>query len=135
MASTSLWAAPAASPIAATSIAYPATRATDLAYEQFGQKVADPYRWLENDVRTDAEVRQWVDAQNTLTQSYLATLPGRDILTGRLKALFDFERIGTPQKAGNRYFFTRNDGRQNQSVLMVQEGLTGTPRVLIDPNK
>ena len=134
MASTSLWAAPAASPVAVASLAYPATRATDLAEEQFGQKVADPYRWLENDVRTDAEVRQWVDAQNTVTQSYLATLPGRDILAGRLKALFDFERIGTPQKAGNRYFFTRNDGRQNQSVLMVQEGLTGTPRVLIDPN-
>lgn len=134
MASTSLWAAPAASPVAVASLAYPATRATDLAEEQFGQKVADPYRWLENDVRTDAEVRQWVDAQNTVTQSYLATLPGRDILAGRLRALFDFERIGTPQKAGNRYFFTRNDGRQNQSVLMVQEGLTGTPRVLIDPN-
>lgn len=136
MASTGLSAAPPSvpAPKAAPAFAYPTTRATDLVEDHFGQKVADPYRWLENDVRADAEVRAWVDAQNQLTQSYLATLPGRDILAGRLKALFDFERIGTPQKAGNRYFFTRNDGRQNQSALMVQDGLTGTPRVLIDPN-
>jgi prolyl oligopeptidase len=115
-------------------LAYPPTRATDLVEDQFGVKVADPYRWLENDVRVDSEVRGWVDAQNQITQDYLKTLPGRDIFAERLKILFDFDRIGTPRKAGNRYFFSRNDGRQNQSVLMVQDGLTGTPRVLIDPN-
>ncbi len=115
-------------------LAYPPTRATDLVEDQFGVKVADPYRWLENDVRVDADVRRWVDAQNQITQDYLTTLPGRDVFAERLKTLFDFDRIGTPRKAGNRYFFSRNDGRQNQSVLMVQDGLTGTPRVLIDPN-
>ncbi|MEY3659087.1 MAG: hypothetical protein RL425_1848, partial [Pseudomonadota bacterium] len=122
---------PAAS---APRLAYPPTRATDLVEDQFGVKVADPYRWLENDVRVDADVRRWVDAQNQITQDYLKTLPGRDVFAERLKALFDFDRIGTPRKAGNRYFFSSNDGRQNQSVLMVQDGLTGTPRVLIDPN-
>lgn len=115
-------------------LVYPPTRATDLVEDQFGVKVADPYRWLENDVRVDADVRRWVDAQNQITQDYLTTLPGRDVFAERLKALFDFDRIGTPRKAGNRYFFSRNDGRQNQPVLMVQDGLTGTPRVLIDPN-
>lgn len=122
------------SSLAAAPLAYPPTRATDLVETQFGDKVADPYRWLENDVRTDAEVRAWVEAQNRVTGDYLKSLPGRDILASRLKKLFDFERIGNPRKAGTRYFYTRNDGRQNQSVLMVREGLDGTPRVLIDPN-
>jgi prolyl oligopeptidase len=132
--STSLLAAiPDPSP-SAPRLVYPPTRATDLVEDQFGVKVADPYRWLENDVRVDSEVRDWVDAQNQITQDYLKTLPGRDVFAERLKILFDFDRIGTPRKAGNRYFFSRNDGRQNQSVLMVQDGLTGTPRVLIDPN-
>ena len=122
------------SSLAAAPIAYPPARATDLVEDHFGEKLADPYRWLENDVRTDAEVKTWVDAQNRVTQDYLKTLPGRDILAGRLKKLFDFERVGTPQKAGGRYFYTRNDGRQNQSVLMVRDGLDGAARVLIDPN-
>ncbi len=132
--STSLLAAIPDPAPSAPRLAYPPTRATDLVEDQFGVKVADPYRWLENDVRVDSEVRDWVDAQNQITQDYLKTLPGRDIFAERLKILFDFDRIGTPRKAGNRYFFSRNDGRQNQSVLMVQDGLTGTPRVLIDPN-
>ena len=114
---------------------YPHTRSLDLVEEQFGEKVADPYRWLENDVRSDAEVRAWVGEQNGITQSYLQTLPGRDVFAARLKKLFNFERIGNPRKAGERYFFTRNNGLQNQSVLMVQDGASGTPRVLIDPNK
>ena len=96
--------------------------------------VADPYRWLENDVRNDAEVRNWVEQQNKLTASYLETLPGRDIFAARLKQLFNFQRMGTPRKAGENYFYTRNDGLQNQSVLMVQTGMGGTPRLLIDPN-
>ncbi len=113
---------------------YPHTRSTDLVEEQFGEKVADPYRWLENDVRNDSEVRDWVTAQNKVTDAYLATLPGRAALAKRMKQLTDFERIGTPRKAGGRYFFTKNDGLQNQSVLWVQDGLKGKPRVLIDPN-
>ena len=110
------------------------TRATDLVEEQFGEKIADPYRWLENDVRHDAEVKGWVDTQNTATNAYLNTLPGRDIFAGRIKQLINFERHGVPRKAGPRYFYTKNDGLQNQSVLWVREGIEGTPKVLIDPN-
>ncbi|MFM9852698.1 MAG: prolyl oligopeptidase family serine peptidase [Sphingomonadaceae bacterium] len=115
--------------------AYPHTRATDLVEPQFGDNVADPYRWLENDVRVDSEVRDWVSGQNKVTQAYLDTLPGRDTFAARMKTLFNFERYGVPRKAGRRYFYTRNDGLQNQSVLYVRDGLDGTGRVLIDPNK
>ncbi len=113
---------------------YPHTRSIDLVEEQFGEKVADPYRWLENDVRVDAEVRKWVEAQNAVTDKYLKTVPGRDVFAARMKALTDFERFGVPRKAGGRYFYTRNDGLQNQSVLWVREGPNGKPRILIDPN-
>ena len=113
---------------------YPHTRATDIVEEYFGEKVADPFRWLENDVRTDPEVREWVNQENAVSSAYLRTLPGRDILAERMKQLFNFERFGTPRKAGKYYFYTRNDGSQNQSVLNVRDGLEGAPRILIDPN-
>ncbi len=113
---------------------YPHSRATEIVDEQFGIKVADPYRWLENDVRTDAEVQSWVTAQNDATNRYLKTLPGRDIFAARMKQLFNFERYGVPRKAGNRYFYTRNDGLQNQSVLYVRESFSGPARALLDPN-
>jgi prolyl oligopeptidase len=113
---------------------YPHTRSLDLVEEQFGERIADPFRWLENDVRNDADVRAWVEAQNRTTDAYLKTLPGRDALAARMKQLMDFERLGVPKKAGSRYFYTRNDGLQNQSVLWVRDGLDGAARVLIDPN-
>lgn len=113
---------------------YPHTRALDLVEPQFGENIADPFRWLENDVRTDPEVRKWVTDQNEVTQAYLARLPGRDRFAARLKQLYDFERIGVPKKGGNRYFYTSNNGRQNQSALNVREGAQGQDRVLIDPN-
>jgi prolyl oligopeptidase len=112
----------------------PHTRAADLTEEQFGVKVPDPFRWLENDVRTDPEVKRWVDDQNKVTDAYLGSLPGRAILADRMKKLLNFERSGIPRKAGDRYFYTRNDGLQNQSVLWVKDGLDAAPRVLIDPN-
>ncbi len=116
-------------------ISYPATRRTEQADEQFGVNVVDPYRWLENDVRTDPEVRAWVDAQNDVTQAYLATLPGRDVFTNRLTELIDYERVGVPVKKGDRYFYARNSGLQNQPVLVVREsGDQESDRVLIDPN-
>jgi prolyl oligopeptidase len=102
--------------------------------EQFGAPVADPYRWLENDVREDPKVAAWVAQQNALTDSYLATLPARPVFMQRLRELYNFERFGIPQKAGSRYFYSRNTGLQNQNVLYVREGLNGTPRMLIDPN-
>lgn len=115
-------------------IIYPETKRVDQVDEHFGVKVADPYRWLENDVRTDNAVADWVEAENKVTQSYLATVPGRDILQKRLAALYDYERYGVPRKAGARYFYTRNSGLQNQSPLYVREGLSGEQRVLVDPN-
>ncbi len=113
---------------------YPQTRALDVADVQFGERVADPYRWLENDVRVNADVRQWVDEQNRVTNAYLTTLPSREIFAARMKQLLNFERFGVPRKAGGDYFYTRNDGLQNQSVLYARTGLYGPPRVLIDPN-
>jgi prolyl oligopeptidase len=113
---------------------YPHSRASDVSDMQFGEKVADPYRWLENDVRVDPEVRQWVESENAATNAYLKTLPGRDLLASRMKALLNFERISTPRKAGDRYFYTRNDGLQNQSVLWVRDTIDAKPRVLLDPN-
>jgi prolyl oligopeptidase len=114
--------------------AYPETARGTVVEEQFGQRIADPYRWLENDVRQDPQVRAWVDAQNRVSGAFLAALPGRDAIRARMTQLYNYERLGTPQKAGNFYFYTRNDGLQNQAVLWVREGLNGTPRQLIDPN-
>jgi prolyl oligopeptidase len=113
---------------------YPQARRVELVETQFGVPVADPYRWLENDVRNDPEVRTWVDAENHLTEGFLKTLPLRDWFKQRMTALYNYERFGVPDKKGARYFYTRNTGLQNQSVLYVREGLNGQPRELIDPN-
>lgn len=118
----------------ATRVTYPMTRRLDLVEPQFGVDVADPYRWLENDVRNDAEVANWVAAQNRVTDAYLATLPGRTAFAARMAQLFRYDRIGLPRRAGTRYFYTRNNGEQNQSVLFVREGVGGPARQLIDPN-
>lgn len=113
---------------------YPETRREDLVEEQFGIAVADPYRWLENDVRNDPEVAAWVAAQNQVTEAALAALPGRDWFRARIRQLFDYERFGIPHKKGGRYFYTHNSGLQNQEVLFVRDRLDGEGRVLIDPN-
>jgi prolyl oligopeptidase len=117
-----------------TALPYPATERGDTVDEQFGVKVADPYRWLENDVRTDPKVAAWVEAQNKVTDAYLATLPGRDVFKDRLKKLIDYERFGQPERKGGRYFYLHNSGLQNQAVLFVRDGVDGQGRVLIDPN-
>ncbi|WP_296681264.1 prolyl oligopeptidase family serine peptidase [Novosphingobium sp.] len=115
-------------------ITYPETRKGDVVETQFGEVIADPYRWLENDVRTDAKVADWVKSQNTVTDAYLKTLPQRAWFATRIKQLMDYERFGLPRKAGKQYFYTRNSGLQNQSQLFVRDGLDGVPRLLIDPN-
>ena len=117
-----------------TVLKYPETRTVNVVDEQFGVKVADPYRWLEDDVRVSPAVAEWVKSQNAVTDKYLDTLPGKDVLAARMKKLYDYERFGLPEKAGGTYFFTKNDGLQNQSVLFAREGLSGKDRVLIDPN-
>ncbi|MBN8500996.1 MAG: S9 family peptidase, partial [Sphingomonadales bacterium] len=115
-------------------LTYPQTARGDVVETAFGQEVADPYRWLENDVRTDAAVAEWVKQQNSISQAYLASLPQRSWFAQRIRALMDFERFGLPRKAGSNYFYMRNSGLQNQSQLFVRNGLKGTPRLLIDPN-
>jgi prolyl oligopeptidase len=113
---------------------YPDTRRLDIVEDHFGLKVADPYRWLENDVRVDPAVRDWVTAENKVTAAYLDTLPGRGMLQKRMEALYDYGRYTIPRKAGNRYFYGYNSGLQNQTPLFVREGLTGEQRLLLDPN-
>ena len=115
-------------------LTYPQTAKGAVVETQFGEAVADPYRWLENDVRTDPAVAQWVGQQNAVTQSYLSTLPQRGWFAQRIRALTDYERFGLPQKAGANYFYMRNSGLQNQSQLFVRKGLNGPARLLIDPN-
>ncbi len=117
-----------------TVLKYPETKRQDVVETQFGVKVADPYRWLEDDVRVNPAVADWVKDQNAVTDSYLDTLPGKDVLAAKMKTLFDYERFGLPEKAGGHYFFTKNDGLQNQEVLYVRKGLKGKDRILIDPN-
>ncbi|MFA9201850.1 MAG: S9 family peptidase, partial [Cypionkella sp.] len=118
---------------AAPAPAYPATERGDTVETLFGEPIADPYRWLENDVRNDAEVAAWVAAQNKVTDAYLDALPLKDAFKARMTELYDYERYGLPRKRGNSYFYAKNDGLQNQSVLYVRDGLNGAPRVLIDP--
>ncbi|MEH6702222.1 prolyl oligopeptidase family serine peptidase [Parasphingorhabdus sp.] len=114
-------------------LTYPETKTVDVVEEQFGEYISDPYRWLENDVREDPEVADWVKAQNAVTDAYLETLPGRDSLAQSMKELFDYDDLGIPVEAGGKYFYERKSGGQNQAVLYVRDGVDGEERVLIDP--
>ena len=96
--------------------------------------VADPYRWLEDDVRESAEVKAWVEAQNKTTFGYLETLPERESIRKRLEELWDYEKVGVYFKEGGKYYFFKNDGLQNQSVLYEQAALDAKPEVVVDPN-
>src|SRR6476620_10672670 len=113
-------------------IRYPETRKGDQVDDYFGRKVADPYRWLEDD--NSAETAAWVEAQNKVTFDYLAKIPARESLKARLTTLWNFERYGTPSREGGFYIFARNDGLQNQSVVYRSKTLDAAPEVLIDPN-
>ncbi len=119
---------------ATTSIHYPETATVNQTDEYHGVTVADPYRWLEDDVRENPQVRAWVDAQNAVTSDYLDGIPERAAVKRRLTELWDYERFGVPYKEGGRYFYSYNDGLQNQNVVYVQNDLASTPEVLIDPN-
>jgi prolyl oligopeptidase len=113
-------------------LTYPPTRKADHVDEYHGVKVHDPYRWLED---ADApETADWVKAQNQVTFSYLRSLPRRESLQKRLTELWNHPRFGVPFKEGRLYFYSKNDGLQNQSVLYVQPALDAAPRVLLDPN-
>ncbi|MFL6196165.1 MAG: prolyl oligopeptidase family serine peptidase [Thermoanaerobaculia bacterium] len=111
---------------------YPDSPRVEQVDEYHGVKVADPYRWLE-DLDSEA-TRAWVAAQNKVTTSYLAAIPEREPIRKRLTELWNYERYGVPIERGGRYFFTRNDGLQNQNVLYRVEALEGEPKVVLDPN-
>ena len=114
-------------------LTYPETRTVEVVEEQFGEYISDPYRWLENDVREDAEVADWVKAQNAVTDAYLKQLPGREDLAQSMEALFDYDDLGIPVEAGGHYFYERKSGGQNQAILYVRDGADGEERILIDP--
>lgn len=114
-------------------VAYPSSRRTLCTEVHHGVTVDDPYRWLED--LNAAETQHWIDAQNAVTSAYLAQIPQRAALRQRLTTLWNYERYGIPFKQGHRYFFTRNDGLQNQAVLYWTPTLTAEPQVLLDPNQ
>lgn len=113
-------------------LAYPDTRRGDQVDTYHGSKVADPYRWLEDD--NSAETKAWVKSQNAVTDRYFQAMPQREPARKLYTALYNFERYGVPFKAGGRYFWTRNDGLQQQSVLYTAAALTAPPTVALDPN-
>ncbi len=115
-------------------INYPETATVDHVDNYHGNDIADPYRWLEDDVRESDAVKSWVDAQNEVTFAYLASIPERKLIAKRMRELWDYERFTLPRKAGNRYFYKHNDGLQNQSVFYTQSSLDGDAELLIDPN-
>jgi prolyl oligopeptidase len=121
-----------AAPSGAQELAYPKTAKVDHVDDYFGTKVADPYRWLEED--TSAAVAGWVKAQNEVTFSYLAKIPYRDKIKERLTAIWNYPRFGIPFREGKRWYYYKNDGLQNQSVLYVQESPDAPGQVFIDPN-
>lgn len=117
---------------AQTKLAYPPAERSDHTDVYFGTRVADPYRWME-DIDSPA-TQAWIGAERALTASVLDQLPAREAMRTRMKELWNYPRFGLPQKKGSRYFFLKNDGLQNQSVLYVQESAGAPPRVLVDPN-
>lgn len=115
-------------------IKYPKTQRIDIVEQHFGQAITDPYRWLENDARTDAKVATWATAQSNFTRAYLDQLPGRDIFKHQLTQLFNYERFTIPVKKGGKYFYFRNAGGQKQRILYVRDTVNGEGRMLLDPN-
>jgi prolyl oligopeptidase len=116
-------------------IVYPETRRVEQVDVLHGVKVADPYRWLEQDVRNSKDVAEWVAAENKITFAYLEAIPEREKIRTRLTELWNFAVYSNAVKEGGRYYFLKNDGLQNQAVLYRLDKLDGEPKVLIDPNK
>lgn len=115
-------------------VTYPETRKdTTVVDDYFGTKISDPYRWLEND--TTSETKKWVEAENKVTFGYLEQIPFRSKIKTRLTEIWNYPKYSTPFKEGGYYFFYKNDGLQNQSVLYFHKQLSDDPKVLIDPNK
>ncbi|MDX5346073.1 MAG: prolyl oligopeptidase family serine peptidase [Hymenobacteraceae bacterium] len=119
-------------PAAAPELDYPETKKVEQVDEYHGTSVRDPYRWLETHTE---EVDQWIQAQNKVTFNYLEQIPFREQIRERLTQIWNFPKYSAPVKKGNNYYFYKNDGLQNQSVLYVQKSLEAEPEVFLDPNK
>ena len=130
-AAAALLSAPALAQAPIKTMPYPQTKKVDTVTTYFGTKVADPYRWLENDQAPDT--KGWVQEENKVTQGYLAQIPFRDAIRKRLETLWNYEKFGAPFKEGQYTYFSKNTGLQSQSVLYRQLG-TGAPEVFLDPN-
>jgi prolyl oligopeptidase len=117
-----------------TGLQYPDTKRIDHTDTYHGVKVADPYRWLEDDVRKSSRWQDWVTAQNKVTFGNLKAIPERDGIQRPSDRAVELRAILGPVQGRHAHFYTRNDGLQNQSVLYVQESLDSEARVLIDPN-
>jgi prolyl oligopeptidase len=113
-------------------ISYPQTHKGDVVDDYFGTKIADPYRWLEDD--RSAETADWVKRQNEVTSAYLAKIPYRDAIKNRLEKIWNYEKIGAPFKEGSYTYFYKNNGLQNQSVLFRKDA-SGKEEIFLDPNK
>ncbi|HEU4508837.1 MAG TPA: prolyl oligopeptidase family serine peptidase [Pyrinomonadaceae bacterium] len=111
---------------------YPPARKADQVDDYHGVKVADPYRWLED--LDSEETRKWVEAQNKLSFGFLDSIPARATLKDRITKLWNYEKYGIPSREGNRYFYTRNSGLQNQAVLYTVTSLDAPPKMVLDPN-
>ncbi len=121
-----------AAPVGAQTLQYPAARKSDVVDDYHGTRVPDPYRWLEDP--DSPESRTWIEAENRLTAAYLAEIPARSTIRERLTKLWNYPKYGAPFRKARRYFFFKNDGLQNQSVLYKQASLTADPETLLDPN-
>lgn len=111
---------------------YPETAKVDTVDTYFGEELRDPYRWLEDD--RSEQTAAWVKSQNDLTFGFLEKIPYRNQVLKRLEELYNYERLGAPFKEGDYYYFFKNDGLQNHSVLYRKKELDGTPEVFLDPN-
>src|SRR5579871_916113 len=114
---------------------YPATKRIDHVDIYHGTNVPDPYRWLEEDVRESDEVAGWVEAENKVTFAYLKSIAERELIKKRITELWNYEKVSAPHRAGPRYYFSKNDGLQNQAVEYIQDNLQAKPHVLIGPNQ
>jgi prolyl oligopeptidase len=112
---------------------YPSTKVDPVVEKIHGVEIVDPYRWLEDGA--SPAVKEWTEKENAYTQSVLDKLPGRDKIHARLSALLDIGSLSTPEPAKGKYFYTKRDGKQNQPILYVRDGLHGKDRVLLDPNE
>jgi uncharacterized protein (DUF885 family)/prolyl oligopeptidase PreP (S9A serine peptidase family) len=118
-------------PVLASDKGAPPTKITDVVDELHGEKVADPYRWLEEG--QNPETRSWIDAQNARTTAVLSKFPGRDALTRRCTELLKVDSVGMPTARGNRYFFSKRDADQDLPAICLRTGLDGKDEVLLDP--